>query len=101
MRKLGMASEGSAKSVVTTGKGMLGLASFRSESTFVMFLSKGKEGAAWHRSGSLCLSITSVRKEKKIKDEGKPGAHSSRKGTRKISICIVLNLTTAPHHTLR
>lgn len=73
MRKLGTASEGSAKSVVTTWRRMLGLASFRSESTFVMFLCKGKGGAVWHRPGSLCLSITSALKGTKIKDEGEGG----------------------------
>lgn len=73
MRKLGTASEGSAKSVVTTGRRMLGLASFRSESTFVTSLCKGKEGAVWQRPGSPCLSITSALRGTKIKDEGEGG----------------------------
>lgn len=79
---------------------MLGLASFRSESTFVMFLRRGTEG------GGLAvfrgpLPVNLIGTEGKIKDEGKVGAQSKWKDTHKGSMCMSASTTTALCQRLR
>lgn len=69
---------------------MLGLASFHSESTFAVFLSRGTEGG-----GRAVFRVPLPVKEGKIKAEGKMGAPSKQKDRNKGSVCVAVSTTAA------
>lgn len=71
---------------------MLGLASFRSESTFVVFLSRATEGGG-RAVFRVLLPVKLISVEGKIKAEGKMGAPSKQKDRNKGSVCVAVSTT--------